>query len=107
MAVQLEQLTLATLEVLEPKIELLFQKHLQLITNDCMNRPGEKKKRKLTFQLEFEPVADPETGQCEEVKVSIDANAAVPKFRTRDFKMRPSKAGLRFDAQVADDPALA
>jgi hypothetical protein len=39
--------------------------------------------------------------------VSIDANAAVPKFRTRDFKMRPSKAGLRFDAQVADDPALA
>ena len=107
MAVQLEQLTLATLETLDPKIELLFQKQLQLITNDCMNRPNEKKKRKLIFEMEFEPVPCPDSGECEEVKVSIDGKSSLPPFRTREFPMRPSKAGLRFDAQVPDDPLLA
>ena len=51
MPVQLEGLSLKTLETLDPRIEVLFQKHVQQISNDCMNRPREKSKRKLILEF--------------------------------------------------------
>lgn len=103
MPVQLEALTLATLQTLDPRIEALFQRQMQILSSDCMNRPREKGKRKLTFELICEPVPDPETGECDEVKVSIDAHSSVPRFRTRPYPMQPTKAGLKFNAEVPDE----
>lgn len=105
MAVQLEGLSLATLEVLDPRIEVLFQKQVQLIANDCMNRPREKAKRKLIFEMQFEPMVDPDTGECEEVKVSIDGKSTLPPFRTRPYPMHVTKAGLKFNSEVPDESA--
>ena len=106
MPVQLEGLSLKTLEILDPRIEVLFQKQVQLISNDCMNRPREKTKRKLIFEMQFEPVVDPDTGECEEVKVSINGKATLPPFKTRQFPMQVSKAGLRFNSEIPDESAL-
>jgi hypothetical protein len=103
MPTQLEGLTLASLRLLDPRIEGLFCRQMQIIAADCMNRPREKGKRKLTFELICEPVPDPETGECEEVKVSIDAHSSVPRFRTRPYPMQVTKAGMKFEAEVHDD----
>lgn len=103
MGVQLEQLSLASLETLDPRIEVLFQKHVQQISNDCINRPREKSKRKLILEFYVEPVCDPDTGECEEVRVSIEGKSKLPVFRTKAFPMAVSKAGLRFNSEVPDN----
>ena len=99
----LEGLTLGSLESLDPRIEVLFQKHVQQITQDCMNRPREKTKRRLVFEILFEPSVDPDTGECDEVKVTLEGKSKLPVFRTRSFPMQATKAGLRFNAESPDD----
>ena len=107
--VELQKLKLETLAQLDPRIELLFQKHLQNIAQDCIHRPGEKSTRRLMLEFFVEPVLDTDTGDCEHVKVSVEGKSKVPVFRTKTFPMDVSNDGFRFNSYVPDNldqPAL-
>lgn len=58
MAVKLEKLTLATLNIVDPRIEKMFQKHIRQVMEDVNNRPGEAKRRKITLTFDLTPVID-------------------------------------------------
>jgi hypothetical protein len=107
--IQLEKLRLDTLQQLDPRIEMLFQKHLQNIASDCIHRPGEKATRRLILEFFVEPDVDPDTGECDRVKIAVEGKSKVPVFRTKTFQMDASKDGFRFNSQVPenlDQPSL-
>lgn len=103
MALELAELTLETLNELDPRIELLVKKHLRHIAADCMARPTEKNKRRLMLEFFVEPVLDHETGDCVEVKLQIKAKSKVPDFQTREFPMRVDRDGFQFNRQIPED----
>lgn len=107
--IEFEELKLSTLGDLDDRIEILFQRHLQNIANDCLNRPAEKTKRKVVVELSFEPVADPDSGDCDSVRITIEARSKVPTFRTKSYPLGVTKAGFRFNSENPSDlrqPAL-
>ena len=108
-AVKLEQLKLETLGVVDPKIEVLFQKHVRHVVEDCMNRPHDGTARTISVEFALTPIPNPDDGSCDEVHVAVAAKSKVPTFRTKAFPMRPTKAGLLFNREVPenlDQPAL-
>lgn len=106
MPVNLEKLQLATLGVVEPKLEAMFQKHVMNIVNDCLNRPGEKDKRSLTLKFDIIPVIeiDKESGQltCDEVRIQFKGESKVPTYRTKAFPMKLSRGGLMFNREIPE-----
>lgn len=103
MGVKLEGLTLGTLEQLDPQIGRLFQKHVVKITDDCMDRPTDPAKRKLTIVFEAEPILDSDGRECDEVNMTITATSKVPDYRTKTYRMRATKAGLKFNADFPEE----
>ncbi len=104
--VQLDFRSLADLH--DERIAKLLRLHLQKIAQDCMDRPGDPAKRKVTLEFIAEPVLD-EHGQCETVKLEIECKSKVPTFRSKKFEMRVTKAGFLFNKDFPDDidqPAL-
>lgn len=96
------QLNFANLTELDSgKINLLVQKHLALVAQDCMNRPGDKTKRKVVLEFYAEPILE-EDGQCERCKLEIECKSKVPTFRSRRFEMRVSKGGFLFNKDFPD-----
>lgn len=90
------------------KINMLVTRHLALIANDCMNRPGDKNKRKVTLEFYAEPILE-EDGQCERCKIEVECKSKVPTFRSRRFEMRVTKGGFLFNKDFPselDQPSL-
>lgn len=109
MPVKLETLRLDTLGKMYPQIEALFQKHIGNIRVDMQNRPNDVTPRKLTLDLSFTPVADTDTGDLDEVVVDFSAKHTVPTFKTKTFRLKPTREGLLFNAEIPDQldqPAL-
>ncbi len=102
MPIKTEELRLDTIGQLDPRMEKLFQSHIQRICADCRNRPTDKTVRKLVFQFDVEPVVDPETGECEQVNLTVEAQSKVPNWRTRTFPMAITGKGLEFNAHTPD-----
>lgn len=84
------------------RIDKLLAMHLARIAQDCMNRPGDKTKRKVTLEFEVSPVEDPETRECEHCKVAIECKSKVPTYRSKVFQMRVTKGGLLFNKDFPD-----
>lgn len=101
--VKMEQLKLSTLIVVDPRIEVLFQKQITRVAQDCLDRPLDAKERKVILEFQVKPQIDPETGDCDSVDVSIASEVKTPPYKTKAFPMRPTKAGLVFNAEVPDD----
>lgn len=89
-------------ELDEGRINRLLMRHIQRISQDCMDRPTDKTKRKVILEFTAEPVYDPDTRECESVKVEIECKSKVPVFRSKTFQMRVTKAGLRFNPDFPD-----
>lgn len=92
--VALDFRTLADLH--DGRIAVLLRNNLARISQDCMDRPGDPAKRKVTLEFVCEPVAD-DDGNVDHVKMKITCKAKVPEFKSRNYEMRVSKAGFLFN----------
>jgi len=88
-------------ELDDGRIDRLMMMHIRRIAADCMDRPGDKNKRKVTLDFHVEPVID-DDGQCEYTKVQIECRSKVPTYRSKPYEMRVSKAGLLFNQDFPD-----
>lgn len=72
------------------RIDVAFGQALARVVADCEDRPGEKKARTVTLQLEVIPVLD-ESGVCDDVKVQMFITDGIPKRKTRVYDMAMKK----------------
>jgi hypothetical protein len=97
-SVQLAKLNFASLAQLDDgQINNLLMLHLQRAAQDCVNRPGEKAKRKITFDFEITPRMDPSTGECDDVHIEILAKTKIPTYRSKTYQMQVSSKGVFFN----------
>ena len=103
-------LTLANLRELDfGKLEAAFRRHLERITGDCVDRPGDPNARKIAMTFEVRPEADPSTGACERCKLQVHVASFVPPHKTRVFDCMPQRRGnaqgLMFNDEADENAA--
>lgn len=101
--VTLQPLKLESLGDIDPRVESLFLKHLMRLSQDCMDRPRDTAKRKVMLEFTFVPDVDPDTGECDEAKMTIEAHSKVPTYRTKSYPVRLTKNGFLFNSEVPED----
>jgi hypothetical protein len=90
----LMQLSLENLRELDGgKAILLFQEHLRRAAHDCLDRPADKAKRKVTLEVTLEPDPEPD-GTCDRVTGQIKSKSALPVHQTRPYSFRLHANGL-------------
>ena len=99
---QLTKLTFRSLPTLDGKLDALLDKHLKAVADDCMNRPTDPAARKVIIEFSCVPIMDPQTGECDEVDLVVEAKSKVPVYRTRGYRLRATRGGLGFNG---DDPS--
>jgi hypothetical protein len=101
------ELTLSSLGDLDQgKTMLAFQAELKRIILDCLNRPNDKKVRKLSLILTLKPEAD-ETGDCTGVIGNFDIKATLPPRSTRMYDFGVTKAGQAYFMSEAEERDVA
>jgi len=83
------------------RIARLLTQHLKRIAEDCMDRPGDKTKRKVQLEFIAEPIPD-DDGGCDHVNLEIECRSKVPTYRSKKFEMRVSKGGFLFNKDFPD-----
>lgn len=83
----LHQLTLDSLKDLDSgKAAVAFENHLRRVASDCYDRPADATSRKVTMEIAFTPVMEPD-GSCSEVKAQIHVKSSVPTHRTKVYSL--------------------
>lgn len=92
MAMQaLEKFQLSALAEMDGgRINVAFAQALARVVGDCEDRPGEKKSRTITLQVEVTPILDA-SGVCDDAKVQMVITDSVPKRKTRIYDMALQK----------------
>ena len=86
-------LSLKTIEDMDfGKVAVAFNHHLGRAVEDCMDRPADKKPRKIILTGELTPQID-QTGDCTDVAVEFKVRSTVPEHRSKTFVCRPRKGG--------------
>jgi len=100
----IKELTLASLlEFDGGRISEAFMQELRRVVNDCDDRPGDKKDRKVTLEFSVTPQAA-DSGELESVSGKFFVTSSVPKRRSRAYDFEFRKGGrLGF---LQDDPEL-
>lgn len=80
------------------KAALAFQEHVRRATLDCMDRPGDVKKRTVTFKVEITPLMQ-DDGDCTEVVMRLHAASSVPPHQTRLLSL-----GIRRNGSLVFNP---
>ena len=76
----------------------MIDKAIRSAIEDCSNRPGVARSRKVTVVLEIEPVAG-EEGVCEEVNIDVVSSCSLPKSHSKTLNM-----GVRPNGQLVFNP---
>lgn len=90
----LQQLSLSQIaEIDDGRIAEAFAQAVKRAAQDCDDRPGDDRPRKITLEIAFSPVLA-ENGLCDSVKSQIQIKDTIPtrKSRVYDFGLR--KGGL-------------
>lgn len=85
----------------EGKVQLMFAAELKRALLDCLNRPTEKKVRKVSLLVEIKPQCDQE-GNCENVNIGFDVKASIPARRTKVYELGITNGGQAFFMVDAD-----
>jgi hypothetical protein len=96
-------LALDTLASLDPRIAGAFSKLAAELAADCMNRAGERGKRRLTLTLDLSPEVD-DQGNCDQVKTTVNLRASKPVFKTREYGLLATNAGFKFNVGDPTSP---
>lgn len=70
-----------------------LRRHLRRAAADCEDRPGDSSPRKVQLSIAMVPVMD-DQGNCDQVKLRIEASSTVPKHRTRVYSMGLRRGGM-------------
>lgn len=111
MPIVTEVLKLETIKDIDPRIEGVFQYHVERARADCLNRPTDKTERKIIVEFTFEPVMDPESRECDAINMTVKARSKVPDHASATYKLGvdAKKKGLLFNVdnpENIDQPAL-
>lgn len=82
---KLKRLTLKTMEQLDyGKAMIAFQRQLERAVHDCIDRPGDKRARKITLQFNVVPIPeiDGNTIHCDSAKGTFTIRCKVPDYET-------------------------
>lgn len=102
MAVQIVPLEFASLAELDDgRIQRLLRMHLARIAQDCMDRPGDKTKRKVSIEFIIEPQIN-QQGECDDARVTVECKSKLPVYRSKPYEMRVTKGGLLFNQDFPD-----
>jgi hypothetical protein len=103
MATQIKQFSFAELVELDGgRIRIAMDQLLKMAALDCEDRPGEKKARKINFQMELKPVLD-QDGMCEDVKVVVQMKSSLPTRKSREYEFGLRRGGmLTFNPDAPD-----
>lgn len=90
----IHQLKLESLKDLDAgKAVIAFERHLTRAANDCADRPGDRKPRKVILEINLTPVLD-EDLDCTEVKAQIQVTSKVPVHRTKVYSLGMRRNGI-------------
>ena len=73
-------------------LNMAFATHMKNVVKDCIDRPGEKKKRSITLKFVVEPEHS-DGGMCERVLLNASVASSIPAHKTADFQCAPTKKG--------------
>lgn len=91
---QLQKLSLAALgEIDDGRLATAFDQAIKRAADDCNDRPGEKRKRCVVLQIEFEPVLD-QDGVCDSVKSAVQIKDTIPTRKSRSYDFGLRKGGF-------------
>lgn len=91
-----EKFCMAALATLDGgRCRAAFDDHIRRCVEDMVDRPGDKRSRKVTLVIEMKPVQDEDGGGLDEVVVAWDAKDTVPTRRSKVYNMAPRKGLLR------------
>ena len=88
------RLTLQSLKDLDMgSIDVAFRTHLERVVKDCLDRPGDKRSRKVVIELIAVPIPVPVIQNiidCDGVSATIKVKSMLPDYesRTLDFGVR-------------------
>lgn len=103
MAIREVGLTFKSLaELKDGLLDQALKLHLQRLSQDCLDRPGTKGKRKCVVELVVNPVIEA-SGECREVSVTVGFKSQVPAFESQQFAMRPVNNGLNFNRDFPEE----
>lgn len=101
--VELVPLTFENLESMDDgRQAAAFRRHMERVSQDCMDRPGDPTARVITLKLSVKPVIGQE-GQCERCFLEMEQKSSVPVHRSRPFEMEVTKRGLLFNKDFPDN----
>jgi len=90
----LQQLSLAQIaEIDDGRIAAAFDQALKRAAQDCDDRPGDDRPRKITIELAVAPVLD-QNGMCDSVKSQIQIKDTIPTRKSRIYDFGLRKGGL-------------
>ena len=98
----LQKLTIKTLPNVDfGKAALAFQRHLERAVQDCDDRPGVKKARKVSIQLSITPVpeVDGNTINCYAAKGVLTVTSKIPNHETQEIDF-----GVRANGDLVFNP---
>lgn len=97
------KLCLATLPELDGGIvNAAVNAALKRCEDDCRDRPGEERPRKVTLTIELTPVHNAR-GDLDSINVGCDVDDKIPKRQTKLFNMRATPDGTLWDELSPDD----
>lgn len=88
-------------ELDDGRINRVLQYHLQRCAADCVNRPNDKSKRKVTLDFTIEPVLDI-NGDLESARIEIECKSKVPVHRTKPYEALVDSKGFRINRDFPD-----
>ncbi len=100
---ELTPLTLATIQQVDlGRVGTAFDLLLKKAITDCIDRPADKRTRKVTLQINLLPVAQIHDKEitCEGAKGTVHAKLTVPDYETQTLDFGVKKGG---HAYFADD----
>lgn len=98
------QLSLANLKELgNGVLDAAFRKDLEFCIRDCVDRPADRRPRKVALVMAIEPVIE-EDGTCETVSAEFEVRAAIPTRRSRKYSLSAKASGACwFNSESQDD----
>ncbi len=106
MPVGQHELTLATVcKIDNGKIAEALNHELKQMVNDVCDRPGDRKVRKVTFDVELSPNFDRDSGVLDSINTEFKVKSRAPARKSIVYPMLATKEGtLLFNEHSPNDP---
>ena len=85
------------------KVQVAFGLELKKCLMDCLNRPNEKKSRKVSLECYVTPIAADR--DCEGVTVAFDVRSSVPARKTEGYKLGITTQGQAYFVEETAEEA--